>query len=185
MITILLTAVGLAMDAFAVSITSGTTIKRPTLRHAFTIGAAFGSFQAVMPLIGWAGGSLFAEMVEGVDHWIAFVLLAFIGGKMVYGTLRPGPDQEPVNPLKGFVLLMLAVATSIDALVVGVGFAFLRVPIVTAAVIIGLVTFALSSFGVLAGNKLGQWFGNKAEIAGGLVLIGIGGKILLEGLSLV
>ncbi len=186
MLTIFFTAVGLAMDAFAVSVTSGITIKRPTILNAITIATAFGIFQAGMPVIGWAGGQLFSQAVEGIDHWLAFALLTLIGGHMIYEAIR-GDDGEKksANPLNFFVLIMLAVATSIDALVVGVSFAFLRIPIVQAAVVIGLVTFGISSCGVFAGNRLGQILGHKAEILGGLVLIGIGGRILLEGLAII
>lgn len=170
------------MDAFAVSISSGIAIRRPTARNALTIGGFFGSFQAFMPLIGWLGGRLFAELVHGVDHWIAFGLLALIGVKMIYESRRA--NEELVNVLKNEVLLTLAFATSIDALAVGVSFAFLSVPIVAAAVVIGTVTFVFSLIGVFAGEKFGRSLGNKAEIVGGLALIGIGLKILLEHLIL-
>jgi putative Mn2+ efflux pump MntP len=168
--TILLIAVGLSMDAFAVSITSGITIKDQRLNHAFRIGLFFGSFQALMPLIGWLAGLSLRDLISGVDHWVAFGLLSLIGGKMVYEATKIGV----------FALLILSIATSIDALAVGLSFAFLKISIATPIIVIGLVTFILSFLGVLVGNKLGHFFEKKMEVVGGLVLIGIGVKILIE-----
>jgi len=171
------------MDAFAVSITSGITLKRPTIANGAQIALAFGSFQALMPLLGWAGGRVLSDLLTGVDHWIAFGLLTFIGCKMIYESLRGHRDDEMGNPLDWRILLTLAVATSIDALAVGVTFAFLSISIISAAVIIGVVTFVISLTGVFAGNRIGRFGGDKMEILGGLVLIGIGTKILVEGLA--
>jgi len=179
-ITIIAIAVGLAMDAFAVSITSGITIKRLKINHALRIAAFFGSFQAFMPVIGWLAGLGLISFISGIDHWIAFGLLVFIGCKMIYESIKIESREDKSNPLNFYVLLMLSVATSIDALAVGLSFAFLKISIATPIIIIGAVTFLLSFLGVFAGNKFGHFFENKIEIVGGIVLIGIGLKILVE-----
>lgn len=179
-ITTLFIAFGLAMDAFAVSITSGIAIKHLKIHHALRISGSFGLFQAFMPLIGWLAGLSLMNYISGVDHWIAFGLLAFIGSKMIYESISLEKTEKETNPLNIYVLLMLSIATSIDALAVGVSFAFLQIAIVTSVIIIGTITFALSFLGVFAGGKFGHIFENKIEIAGGLVLIAIGTKILLE-----
>jgi putative Mn2+ efflux pump MntP len=179
-LTLLLIAFGLSMDAFAVSITSGITIKDQKLNHALRIGLFFGSFQALMPLIGWLAGLSLRDLISGVDHWVAFGLLSLIGGKMVYEATKIGSKDKEANPLSLFVLLILSVATSIDALAVGLSFAFLKISVATPVIVIGLVTFVLSFFGVLVGNRLGHFFEKKMEIIGGLVLIGIGVRILIE-----
>jgi putative Mn2+ efflux pump MntP len=179
-LTLLLIAFGLSMDAFAVSITSGITIKDQRLNHALRIGLFFGSFQALMPLIGWLAGLSLRDLISGVDHWVAFGLLSLIGGKMVYEATKIGSKDKEANPLSLFVLLILSVATSIDALAVGLSFAFLKISVATPVIVIGLVTFVLSFFGVLVGNRLGHFFEKKMEIIGGLVLIGIGVRILIE-----
>jgi len=179
-ITIVLIAFGLAMDAFAVSITSGITIKNLKINHALTIAAFFGSFQAFMPLIGWLAGLSLTDYISGIDHWIAFGLLAFIGCKMIYESTRIESAHKETNPLNFHVLLLLSIATSIDALAVGVSFAFLQIAIATPIIIIGTITFALSFLGVFIGDKSGHLFENKIEIAGGIVLFAIGIKILLE-----
>ena len=181
-LSIILIAVGLAMDAFAVSITSGITIKRLHMNHALKIALFFGLFQAVMPIIGWLAGLNLRDYISAVDHWIAFGLLSFIGCKMVYESITVQSSEKEINPLNVYVLLVLSVATSIDALAVGVSFAFLKVSIVTPVIIIGTVTFFLSYLGVYIGDRIGHFFENKIEIAGGLLLIGIGIKILVEGL---
>ncbi len=175
-------AVGLAMDAFAVSICKGLSIRTLKLRQALVVGLWFGLFQALMPLAGWLLGSAFAEMVESVDHWIAFVLLSIIGGNMVREGLSR--DEEELDDSLAFgIMLMLAVATSIDALAVGISFAFLKVDIVLAVSFIGVVTFAISAVGVKIGNLFGARYKSKAELLGGVVLILIGLKILLEHLG--
>jgi putative Mn2+ efflux pump MntP len=182
-VTVVLTAVGLAMDAFAVSITSGITLKRPTIANGVQIALFFGGFQALMPLLGWAGGRAMADIVTGFDHWVAFGLLTLIGGKMICEATRDEAGEGITNPLHPGVLLMLAVATSIDAFAVGVTFAFLNIAILGAVATIGAITFAISFVGVYAGNGIGRLCGNKMEIVGGLVLIAIGVKILIEGLG--
>jgi len=177
---IILIAFGLAMDAFAVSITSGIAIKHLKLSHALRIAAFFGGFQAIMPLIGWTAGLNIANYISGIDHWIAFALLAFIGSKMIYEATKMEKVEKETNPLDIKVLLLLAIATSIDALAVGLSFAFLKIGIITPIIIIGTITFALSFTGTYAGRKLGHLFENKIEIAGGILLIAIGTEILLE-----
>jgi putative Mn2+ efflux pump MntP len=167
------------MDAFAVSITNGITIKHQRINNALKIGIFFGSFQALMPLIGWLAGLRLRDFISGFDHWVAFGLLSLIGGKMIYESTKIGDDKE-IRSLNLFVLLLLSIATSIDALAVGLSFAFLKISIATPIIVIGIVTFILSFLGVLVGNKLGHFFENKMEILGGLILIGIGIKILIE-----
>lgn len=180
MITILLIAIGLAMDALAVSITSGLTINDLRLRNAATIALFFGSFQAVMPLLGWLGGLSARAVITDIDHWVAFGLLCLIGGKMIYESTRLDSDDKKMDPMDLHVLFLLAIATSIDALAVGVSFAFLEMAIITPAIIIGVTTFALSFLGVYVGNVSGHFFEKKIELIGGLILIGIGVKIVIE-----
>ena len=182
-----LIAVGLSMDAFAVSVCKGLGMKRLDMGQALVIALFFGGFQALMPLAGWALGSGFQFYIEPVDHWIAFALLAFIGGKMLYDAFHEEDGDEPVAGEAARLdlkeILMLAIATSIDALAVGVSFAFLQVDIVPAISLIGVITFALSLVGVAAGHQFGARFEKPATIVGGLVLILIGLKILLEHLG--
>lgn len=182
-----LIAVGLSMDAFAVSVCKGLGMKRLDMGQALVIALFFGGFQALMPLAGWALGSGFQSYIESVDHWIAFALLAFIGGKMLYDAFHEEGGDEPIAGEAARLdlkeILMLAIATSIDALAVGVSFAFLQVDIVPAISLIGVITFALSLVGVAAGHQFGARFEKPATIVGGLVLILIGLKILLEHLG--
>ncbi|MCD6107383.1 MAG: manganese efflux pump MntP family protein [Caldisericaceae bacterium] len=179
-ITIVAIAIGLAMDAFAASISSGIAIKNLKVNNSLKIALFFGFFQAFMPLVGWLLGIRFKYLISGVDHWIAFILLSLIGCKMIYETMKTEQTRKIINPLNIHVLLGLSIATSIDALVIGVSFALLNVSIVVPIIIIGITTFILSFTGVFIGDRLGNLFGKKIEIAGGLVLIGIGIKILLE-----
>ena len=172
-------AVSLSMDAFAVSICKGLSTGRPRLSHCLICGLWFGGFQALMPLIGWFLGTRFQEMIVSVDHWIAFILLGLIGFNMVREALCGG--DECLDCSFGFrAMLPLAVATSIDALAVGVTFAFLKVTILPAILFIGVTTLLLSSLGVKIGAIFGDRFRSKAELAGGIVLILMGVKILLE-----
>lgn len=176
-------AVSLAMDAFAVSVSSGITIRKLKVWHAVKIGLFFGVFQAIMPTIGYYLGQFFARYVESVSSWVAFILLTFIGMRMVHEAIKSKGEEKPAtnDPLNSKVLLVLAVATSIDALAVGIGFAFLPgVNIAISAATIGLVAFVISVFGTFLGKKAGDILGNKAEIAGGLILILIGVKILIQ-----
>ena len=179
-ITTVLIAFGLAADAFAASITSGIKIKRLRIKNALMIATFFGFFQAIMPLVGWLIGRGLKGLISEVDHWIAFGLLGFVGCRMIYESIQSETISKQLNPLNLYVLLTLSIATSIDALVVGISFAFLQNYIATLVICIGVVTFALSFFGVFIGNNFGNWFNNKIEIVGGLILIFIGTKILFE-----
>ena len=174
-----LIAVGLAMDAFAVSICRGLAMKEMDKKLVFTLAAFFGGFQALMPLLGWIFGSQFASMIQEFDHWIAFILLLIIGFEMLKeGLSHEEEEVKSVTSLKE--ILMMAIATSIDALAVGVTFSFLKVSIVKAITVIGVITFVISLAGVKIGNVFGIKYKQRAEIFGGLVLIGIGTKILLQ-----
>ncbi|EKQ54132.1 MAG: putative membrane protein [Methanobacterium sp. Maddingley MBC34] len=172
-------AVGLAMDAFSVSITRGMLLKC-NLKYALTIAIFFGAFQALMPVAGWLAGEQLASLVEVWAPWIAFILLALVGGKMIYEGLQEEDDEDVCRVFSIRDILILSVATSIDAFAVGVTFAFLNTPILLPIIIIGLVTFILSFLGVYLGKRVGHLFGSKIEVLGGLILIGIGLKILLE-----
>ena len=178
-------AVALAMDAFAVSVCAGCALKRVTAVHFLRLSLTFGFFQFLMPVIGWTLGLTVRGFIESWDHWIAFALLAWIGGNMIRGGGDDSEDGEScsVDPTKGRKLLILAVATSIDALAVGVTFAFLRVDILPAVCFIGAVTFVFSFAGVKMGSVFGARYQSKAELFGGGVLIGMGIKILLEHLG--
>ena len=183
-VELFLIGVGLSMDAFAVSICKGLGMKRLNMGQALVIGLFFGGFQALMPLIGWALGTQLADFITPIDHWIAFILLALIGGKMLFDAFRGDDEGEPKDTrLDLKELLMLAIATSIDALAVGITFAFLGANIVWAIAVIGVTTFALSVVGVAVGHAFGARYEKGATIAGGIVLILIGCKILLEHLG--
>lgn len=179
-VPILLIAFGLAMDAFAVSVSCGIMGKGSQVGNALRMASSFGSFQAIMPLMGWLGGLSLAGPISGFDHWIAFGLLVVIGGKMVFESVKSGPEKKCINPADLRVLMVLSVATSIDALAVGFSFALLKAPIVTSAVIIGVVTFGVSLTGAFLGSRFRGHLENKAAILGGLILIAIGTKILAE-----
>lgn len=175
-------AVGLSMDAFAVSVCKGLAAGRVRPRHTLTAGVYFGGFQALMPLIGYLLGVQFQTLIAAFDHWIAFILLGLIGGNMIRESRQ---EAEALDCDFSFrAMLPLAVATSIDALAVGVSFAFLRVEILPAVCFIGLVTFILSAAGVKVGSAFGARYKSGAELAGGLVLVGMGVKILLEHLGI-
>ncbi|HPR82900.1 MAG TPA: zinc transporter ZupT [Pontiellaceae bacterium] len=181
LLSILLIALGLAMDAFAVSITSGITIKNLKVRHALLVGATFGIFQALMPVLGWALGQWAHRFIAAVDYWVAFGLLLFVGGHMILQAMQPDEeDAKPKNPLHLPTLLTLAVATSIDAFAIGISLSMLRVSILQPVLVIGLVTFALSFAGVYFGRLFGHLNEKKMEVFGGLVLIGLGVKMLVE-----
>lgn len=174
-------AVGLSMDAFAVSVCKGLSLGKIKPKHMCVAGAWFGGFQALMPLIGYFLGSFFAEMIEKYDHWVAFVLLAIIGGNMIKESF--GKDEKVDSSMDVKSMLLLAIATSIDALAVGVTFAFLQVQIVPAVSFIGVITFIFSAVGVKIGSLFGTKYKSKAELFGGIVLVLIGIKILLEGIG--
>ena len=176
-------AVGLSMDAFAASICTGLSLSRPRARDALIVGAWFGVFQALMPLAGWVLGAAFARRMAAIDHWIAFVLLGLIGGNMIAGGLSRSRAEDRGGGLGAGKMLPLALATSIDALAVGVTFAFLQVRILPAVTLIGCVTFLFSALGVKLGSIFGTRYKSKAELLGGVVLILMGTKILLEHLG--
>ena len=187
-VELFLIGVGLSMDAFAVSICKGLGMSRLNMRQAVVISLFFGGFQALMPLIGWALGSQLTDFITPIDHWIAFGLLAFVGGKMLWDAFHEDDEDEGVQTdekLDLKELLMLAIATSIDALAVGITFAFLQVAIVPSITIIGLTTFVISFAGVAVGHFFGARFEKPATIVGGVVLILIGVKILLEHLGVI
>jgi manganese efflux pump family protein len=180
LLTIILLAVGLSMDAFAVSVSSGLIIPNANRSHGLKIAFYFGVFQAVMPLFGWVAGHSVRNLISGSDHWIAFTLLGFIGGKMVYEALCREPEEKTLDPTHPRTLLMLSIATSIDALAIGLTFALLNTPLFPSVLIIGFTTFIISGAGVYMGKQWGKYFGRWVEMAGGLILIGIGAKILIE-----
>ena len=176
------------MDAFAVAISKGLSMRKIDYKASLIIAFFFGAFQAIMPLIGYYAAVHFEKYITAVDHWIAFALLVFIGVKAIIGAvkeIRSGEEETPEFQLKWGELLILAIATSIDALAVGISFAFLNVKIGTSVAIIGVTTFIISFIGVLIGNRFGAKLKAKAEIAGGIILILIGVKILLEHLGVI
>jgi putative Mn2+ efflux pump MntP len=180
-----LIAVGLSMDAFAVSVCKGLAMQKLNMKKALTAGIWFGGFQALMPSIGYFLGSAFTAMIQSVDHWVAFILLSFIGINMIREAVSEGESCDSKtagDSTDPRTMFLLAVATSIDALAVGVTFAFLKVNILQAVLFIGLVTFCFSVGGVVIGNRFGSRFKSKAEIAGGIILIAIGLKILITAL---
>ena len=177
--TLFTLAVGLAMDAFAVSVCKGLAMRKINIRKTFLVGLWFGGFQALMPLVGYFLGIQFKEKITAIDHWIAFLLLAIIGINMIKEALSDEEESTSAS-LEVKEMFVLAVATSIDALAVGITFAFLDVNIVEAVTVIGVVTFVLSAIGVKVGNIFGTRYKSKAEIAGGVILILLGVKILLE-----
>ena len=182
LIELFLIAVGLSMDAFAVSVCKGLAMPKCTFKKAAIVGLWFGGFQALMPAIGYVLGAQFQEAIASIDHWIAFVLLALIGGNMIHEALD-NDEEEADASLNVKTMFLLAVATSIDALAIGITFAFLKVNIIQAVCFIGIVTFIISFAGVKIGNVFGARYKNKAEIVGGIILILLGLKILLEHLG--
>jgi putative Mn2+ efflux pump MntP len=175
-------SLGLAMDAFAVSIATGLAVAPATARHTFRIAFHFGLFQFLMPVAGWLAGKGVASWIQAWDHWVAFGLLGYVGGKMLKEAWRAGeekPAGPKVDPTRGWRLVTLSVATSLDALAVGFTMALVEAPIWAAAVVIGIVAAALSTAGMLFGSRLGRRWGRWAEVAGGIVLVAIGVKILL------
>ena len=178
-----LIAVGLSMDAFAVAVCKGLSMKRIDKKYTLLIALFFGGFQALMPLLGYFLGSQFSFYIEKIDHWVVFLLLALIGGNMIKES-REAAEEETYRGIDYKELLLLAVATSIDALAVGITFAFLKVEIVPAVLLIGCTTFVLSLIGVVVGNLFGARYKSRAELTGGIILILIGVKILLEHLGI-
>ena len=180
-----LIGIGLSMDAFAVSICKGLSMQKIDKKYMLCIALFFGGFQALMPLLGYALGSRFSGYIERFGHWIAFVLLAFIGFHMIRESREEAEEEKPYTGINFKELFILAVATSIDALAVGVTFAFLQVNIVPAIVIIGCTTFVISLAGVYVGNVFGARYKSRAELTGGVILVLIGLKILLEHLGVI
>ena len=180
LLTVFFIAAGLSMDALAVALASGCAAQGITWRPALRMAFFFGFFQMLMPVLGWLAGLGFKDVIASFDHWLAFILLFIIGVKMIREALRPRDCRPPSDPFSLPVLLALAVATSIDALAVGLSFSLLAVDIVVPVLVIGLVTLLLSFLGVLAGRRFGALIAGKVEIGGGLILIAIGLKILLE-----
>lgn len=178
--SILLIAVGLAMDAFAVSIVTGSIYREIHVKHVIRMALFFGGFQAFMPVIGFLAGLGMKEYITGIDHWIAFGLLSFVGGKMVYEAFQIEAAEKNRDPSNLLILLALSVATSIDALAVGITLSFLTASISLAVTLIGLITFGLSYAGVYIGKRFGHFFESRIEVLGGLILIAIGLKILVE-----
>jgi putative Mn2+ efflux pump MntP len=177
-------AIGLAMDAFAVAIGAGLQLCQVTNRQKFRLAWHFGLFQAFMPILGWLAGLTLVEYIEPVDHWIAFGLLAFIGGKMIYEALKHQEEEvDRCDPTKGWSLVLLSIATSIDALAVGLSLAVLGVDIWFPAIVIGIVAGVLTVVGLELGTRFGALLGRRMEVVGGLILIGIGVKILVEHLT--
>lgn len=177
----LILAIGLGMDSFTVSVCGGMAMQPVRLRHALRVGLFFGGFQALMPVLGWLGGLGFRQIISRYDHWVAFGLLAFIGGKMIYEA-RQGSECTPLDMTSIPLLFTLSIATSIDALAVGLSFALLGAAIAAPVTVIGLVTAAMSVAGVYLGRRCGDLFQSKVQIAGGLILIGIGLRIVFQAL---
>jgi len=182
-LTLLGIALGLAMDAFAVAIGAGLQLCGATPRQVFRLAWHFGLFQALMPIIGWLAGRTVSEYIEPVDHWIAFGLLAFIGGKMIYEAFQHDEEAEVCDPTKGWRMVMLSIATSIDALAVGLSLALLGTSIWWPALVIGVVAGVMTIIGMELGKRFGALLGRRMEVVGGLILIAIGIKILVEHLT--
>lgn len=180
LLEVLLIALGLAMDAFAVCLGAGTTRFVDGPRPVFRLAFHFGLFQALMPVLGWLGGSLVAQYISAWDHWVAFGLLAFVGGRMVRSGLDPNGKCHETDPSRGGTLIMLAIATSIDAFAIGLSLAMLDVNILYPAVVIGVVCAVLSVLGLALGHRLGCAFGKRMEIVGGIILILIGLRVVIS-----
>ena len=180
-ISLVIIALSLSVDCFAVSISGSASMKTLSAPQILRASFSFGLFQAIMPALGWLAGRTVVELVANYDHWVVFCLLAAVGGKMIWDAIRSGNDREKdIDITKGWLLLTLSLATSIDALTIGLSFAFLEVDIVLACSVIGIVAFAASITGFVLSKKLGELVGTKAEIIGGIVLIIIGFRILLS-----
>jgi putative Mn2+ efflux pump MntP len=180
LLTIFIIAVGLGVDAFSVAIGIGAANIKKSWPPVLRLAAAFGIFQFVMPIIGWLAGLTIVNFIAGYDHWIAFALLAYIGSKMIWEAFQEENDEEKVDKTMGMPLLLLSIATSVDALAVGFSFSLLKTPIILPAIIIGVVCFAMTVIGMFFGKGLAKLFGKKVEIFGGVVLIAIGVKILID-----
>lgn len=185
--SIFLISIGLGMDAFSVAVGTGFTAKRVDAGQLLRLSTGFGLFQFLMPLLGWTAGRTVADLISQYDHWVAFALLAGVGAKMILDSIRAddasGTRPDMPDPTKGFSLIMLSVATSIDAFAVGLSFALLDISVMTASIIIGIVAFAMTAGGIFLGAHAGKKLGKKAGILGGLILIAIGLRILLNDLT--
>jgi len=180
LLTPALIGIGLSMDCFAVSLAIGTTTKTRLIYAATLIALCFGAFQAGMTVIGWAAGVSLIGLISAYDHWVAFVLLAIVGGKMIWEGVRGGEDKAPIESIRIVPVIILSFATSIDALAVGISFGVLQTAVLIPALIIGIVCFGISLAGVMLGERLESFLGNKMEIFGGVILILIGLRILTE-----
>jgi len=180
LITIILVAIGLSVDGFSVAIGIGAANTKRSWASVLRLAAAFGLFQFAMPIAGWLAGLTIANVIANYDHWIAFALLAYVGSKMIWEALKKEEEKETDDQTKGLPLLLLSIATSIDALAVGFSFSVLKEQILFPSVIIGIVCFLMTAVGVIFGKVLARIFGKKVSIFGGVVLIGIGIKILIE-----
>jgi putative Mn2+ efflux pump MntP len=180
LLTPALIGIGLSMDCFAVSLAIGTTTKTRLIHAAAIIALCFGAFQAGMTVIGWAAGVSLIGLISAYDHWIAFILLAIVGGKMIWEGVRGGDDEAPLEVIRIVPVIVLSFATSIDALAVGISFGVLQTAVLIPALIIGIVCFGISFAGVMLGERLESFLGNKMEIIGGVILILIGLRILTE-----
>ncbi len=178
--SLLFISLALAMDAFAVALAAGAILHPVSKRQLFRLGFHFGLFQGFMPVIGWLAGRSVQALISAYDHWIAFGLLAYVGGKMIHEALADEEDTEKTDPTRGMTMVMLSIATSIDALAVGLSLAVVGITIWTPAVVIGITASILTVAGMLLGGKVGQIWGKRVEIIGGMVLISIGLKILVE-----
>jgi manganese efflux pump family protein len=179
-LSIFIIAIGLGMDAFSVAIGVGAGFRVVPAGAVFRLSSCFGLFQFIMPVAGWFAGMSVANIIAGYGHWIAFGLLSLVGGKMIIESYDGRAKVKTTDPTKGLSVIILSVATSIDALAVGFSFALLKIPVLYPSIIIGIVAFAMTVCGMLFGGKLGRIFGKRVEIFGGLLLIGIGVKILME-----
>jgi putative Mn2+ efflux pump MntP len=179
-ISIFLIALGLSADCFAVSLSTSIANRNHSFLQVIKVSFSFGFFQALMPVIGWLAGKTIVDFIASFDHWVAFALLAFVGGKMLWESFHSEEDEKPADVSRGLLLLTLSIATSLDALAVGLAFAFEDVNIWLASPTIGVTSFVISALGFLIGTRVGKIFGKRAEVLGGLVLIGIGIRILLE-----
>jgi len=179
-LSLLFIALALAMDAFAVALAAGAVLYPVSRRQLFRLGFHFGLFQGLMPILGWLAGRSVQTLISAYDHWIAFGLLAYVGGKMIHEAFADDDDSPGTDPTKGLTMVMLSIATSIDALAVGLSLAVVGITIWTPAVVIGITASILTVTGMLLGGKVGPIWGKRVEIIGGVVLIGIGVKILME-----
>jgi len=182
-VTLIFIALALAMDAFAVAMAAGVALHPVSKRQLFRLGFHFGLFQGLMPIIGWLAGLSLQSLISAYDHWLAFGLLSFVGGKMIFEAFHDDEEKQKTDPTRGATMVMLSVATSIDALAVGLSLALIGVNIWTPALVIGLTASTLTVAGMLLGAKIGMIWGKRVEVLGGLVLIGIGVKILVEHLG--